>query len=131
MKIIGVLVLVIGILVAIGGSGYGLSLMSEQSGRTYICGRVEPSRAEVEKAAEAYKAAKGTAQERDAEKKLKQSSETELMAIQGCADEKSFYRNRIAVGFSAAAGGLLISLVGLGVYLFGRRRSNAQTQLLE
>jgi hypothetical protein len=129
MKTIGVLVLVIGVLVAIGGVGYGSFLMSEQSRRSYLCGRVEPSRAEVEKAAEAYKAAKGTPQEKDAEKKLKQLSENELTAIRGCAEEKSFYRTWIAAGFSVAAGGLLSSIIGLGIFLFGRQR--LKTQRLE
>jgi hypothetical protein len=123
MKIIGVLLTILGLFVLVGGVGYSIFLINEQSRQTYLCSSVDAYHKKAEKAAEALKAAKGTSQERDLEKDLSQQLENEKTFVQRCSDEKAFYKTWTIAGFSIAAGGFLVSLLGLGVFLFGRKRS--------
>jgi hypothetical protein len=122
MKIIGALILLVGILLVIGGVGYSLNLILEQSRRTYTCSQVETNRKNAEKAEEDFKAARGTPQEKDLESKLKKALELASNSILWCSEERSFYKTWITAGFLIAGGGLVVSLIGLGIFLFGRRR---------
>lgn len=125
MKIFGGLLLILGLLVLVGGVGYSIFLISDQQKpiANYSCSQMDRSRTEVEKAQEAYDAAKGSPRERELEKTLRQRLENEQAAVRGCSEGKAFYKTRITVGFLVGAGGFLLSLVGSGVFLLGRKRA--------
>ena len=123
MKSFSVILIFLGVFVLMGGVGYSVFLMSEQSRQTYECKTADLFQTRAEKAEEAYKAAKGTPQGKELEKELKQQLNNEQLAIRACSESKSFYKTRIALGFLIAGVGFVISLVGLGAFLFGRKRS--------
>lgn len=125
MKIVGVILILLGLLLFVGGIGAAV-VNRATVGQNFNCETAERYKSEMDAAYRTYQEAKGTAMEAEAEKAFRTKATGLDIASKGCAERNQEY-------FYYFLGLVGIGIIGFFMIAFGvvlillRRRGRART----
>lgn len=121
MKIVGILLLFVGMLVFLGGAAVGVTLAF--AGPPARCNAVEFAKQRAEAASRDLAAAAGTSRQAELQQKANDANSALRQAMGFC--DEAWTGRYIQLGAAACAGviGAVMALLGLVLFFVGRRRA--------
>ena len=124
MKIVGILVLLLGLLFTVIGVG-GAVMNFVFPPKELTCQYADADFKKAEEAVEAYRKAKGTPGESIAKAYADSALETSKKSTDACASSKASVRKYGFIFLGVAVFGFVLDLIGLGGILLGFRKKKA------
>lgn len=122
MKIIGILLLLLGIFLIVAGFGAAIFFLTN-SGPSFACDIAARDKKDADAAEAKWQSAKGGADESALKATYESAKRTAYVSENSCNEMKTQQRVFTIIGGVVGAVGFLLTLAGIGAFVLGRKRA--------